>query len=83
MLILAAGAGGPETVGDLVDRGHDGLALEGPDITASMVAPFADAGLPVWSWTIDDPDDASALVAAGVTGISTDVPDVISEALAD
>ncbi len=82
VLILPAGAGGPEVVGGLVDRGHDGLALEGPDITASVVTPFAAADLPVWSWTIDDPDDARALVAAGVTGIVTDVPDVISEALA-
>ena len=82
VLILPAGAGGPEAVDGLVDRGHDGLALEGPGITASVVTPFTDAGLPVWSWTIDDPEDAEALVAAGVSGIITDVPDVISEALA-
>ena len=82
VLILAAGAVGPDTVDGLVDRDHDGLALEGPDITAAMVTPFTDAGLPVWSWTIDDPEDAQALVDAGVTGIITDVPDVISEALA-
>lgn len=82
VLILPAGAAGADQVAPLVERGHDGLALEGPDITAAVVAPFADAGLPVWSWTIDDPDDALALVDAGVTGIITDVPDVISEALA-
>ena len=82
VLILAAGTAGADQVAPLVALGHDGLALEGPDITAAVVAPFADAGLPVWSWTIDDPDDALALVAAGVTGIVTDVPDVIAEALA-
>ncbi len=82
VLILPAGAAGPDQVAPLVEGGHDGLALEGPEITAAMVTPFTDAGLPVWSWTIDDPDDAEALVTAGVTGIITDVPDVISDALA-
>lgn len=82
VLILPAGAAGPDQVAPLVEGGHDGLALEGPDITAAVVTPFTDAGLPVWSWTIDDPDDAEALVTAGVTGIITDVPDVISDALA-
>ncbi len=81
VLIVAAGGVAPETVDGLVDRDHDGLALEGPDITAAMVTPFTDAGLPVWSWTIDDPEDAQALVAAGVTGIITDLPDVIAEAV--
>lgn len=82
VLILPAGAAGPDQVAPLVEGGHDGLALEGPEITAAVVTPFTDAGLPVWSWTIDDPDDAEALVTAGVTGIITDVPDVISDALA-
>lgn len=82
VLILPAGAGGADQVAPLVEGGHDGVALEGPDITAGVVAPFTDADLTVWSWTIDDPDDARALVAAGVTGIITDVPDVISETLA-
>lgn len=82
VLILPAGAAGPDQVAPLVQGGHDGLALEGPDIPAEVVAPFTAAGLPVWSWTIDDPDDAQALVAAGAAGIITDVPDVISEALA-
>ena len=82
VLILPAGAAGPDQVAPLVEGGHDGLALEGPDITAAMVTPFTDAGLPVWSWTIDDPDEAQALVAAGIAGIITDVPDVIREALA-
>ena len=79
VLILPAARPVPDQVAALVEGGHDGLALEGPDITAAVVTPFTDAGLPVWSWTIDDPDDAEALVAAGVTGIVTDVPDVISD----
>jgi len=82
VLILPAGAGGADQVAPLVEGGHDGVALEGPDISAAVVAPFSDADLPVWSWTIDDPEDAVALVEAGVTGIITDLPDVISEALA-
>lgn len=81
MLILPEGAAAPEVADDLAEGGHDGLALEGPDIAASVVAPFAEADLAVWAWTVDDPEDAEALVAAGVSGIVTDLPDVISTAL--
>lgn len=81
MLILPEGAAAPEVADDLAEGGHDGLALEGPDIVASVVAPFAEADLAVWAWTVDDPEDAEALVAAGVSGIVTDLPDVISTAL--
>ena len=53
-----------------------------PLVTPGLIAAAHRFGLQVHVWTIDDPDDAEALVTAGVTGIITDVPDVISDALA-
>ena len=41
------------------------------------------AGLLVSVWTVDDPDDARALAAAGVDIIITNVPDVVIGALGD
>ena len=66
------------------ERGHPWLnpdvvsALEaGPDGVAAAHA----AGLKVSVWTVDDPDDARALVAAGADIIITNVPDVIRAAI--
>lgn len=81
VLILPAGTAGADQAQGLVEREHDGVALEGPGLNAAEVAAFTDRDLPVWTWTIDDPDDAVALVDLGVTGVVTDLPDVISEAL--
>ena len=51
----------------------------GPDGIAAVHA----AGLKVSVWTVDEPDDARALAAAGVDIIITNVPDVILAALAN
>ena len=83
-VLVTSGVGEAEDLAaTLVDAGHDGLAIGDPDLPAETVAVFADAGLPVWSWTVDEADVAIELVGRGVVGIITDVPDLISEALAD
>jgi len=44
--------------------------------TSADIAAAHDAGLRVNVWTVDEPDDITALVAAGVDAIITNVPDV-------
>jgi len=80
--LIASGTGDSAVLAaDLASAGHEGLAIEGPDLPAGFVEPFTAAGLDTWAWTIDDPADARALVGAGVVGIITDYPDRIAEAL--
>ena len=58
-----------------------------PDVVSALAAGPAgiaaahDAGLQVSVWTVDDPDDARALAAAGVDIIITNVPDVVIAAI--
>ena len=82
-VFITSGIGGAEDLAaTMVDGGHDGLAVGDPGLPAEVVATFTAAGLPVWAWTVDDPAVARRLVDRGVTGIITDLPDVISETLA-
>lgn len=67
------------------EHGHGWL---NPDVTSALAggAESIDAvhalGLLVSVWTVDAPDDARALAAAGVDSIITNVPDVVIAALA-
>lgn len=76
-------AGGEATVlaPEVAAAGDEGVAVEHEGLSEADVAAYLDAGLVVWVWTLDDPDVAARLVDAGVEGIITDVPDVISASL--
>jgi glycerophosphoryl diester phosphodiesterase len=81
-VFITQGIGGAEDLATtLVDGGHDGLAIGDPALPRSMIRVFGEAGLPVWSWTIDGGRTAQRLVRRGVVGIITDVPAEISAAL--
>lgn len=58
---------------------HGDLALD-PD---AAVAAARTAGVRLDVWTVNDPDEIRRLVAAGVDGVITDVPDVARVALGD
>jgi glycerophosphoryl diester phosphodiesterase len=66
------------------EHGHAWL---NPDVTSALAGGAAGidaahaAGLQVSVWTVDEPDDARALAAAGVDIIITNVPDVVIAAL--
>lgn len=51
------------------------------ELTPDAVRAANGRGLRVWSYTINDPGRAKALVAMGVVGIITDVPDLMAKVL--
>jgi glycerophosphoryl diester phosphodiesterase len=67
------------------EHGHEWL---NPDVRSALaagpegIAAAHAAGLRISVWTVDDPDDARALAAAGADIIITNVPDAILAALA-
>jgi len=67
-----------ELVRQAKDAGLDGLDLEWKfPIDAAFVKKIHDAGLKLHAWTVDDPEIASALAAAGVDGITTNRPEFL------
>lgn len=61
----------------------DGLDLEqGFPIDAAFVKKMHDAGMKIYTWTVDKPEVARAEAAAGVDGITTNRPGWLREQLA-
>jgi glycerophosphoryl diester phosphodiesterase len=66
------------------DHGHEWV---NPDLRSALTAGAAGigaahaAGVRVSVWTVDDPDDARALAAAGVDIVITNTPDVVANAI--
>ncbi len=65
-------------VEDLIERAReihaDGLDLSYGPVDDEMVRKIHGAGLGVYVWTVDSPDEARRLVKAGVDGITTNKP---------
>jgi glycerophosphoryl diester phosphodiesterase len=60
----------------------DGLDLNyGFPIDKAFVQKVKDAGLQLYTWTVDDPEVAKAEVAAGVAGITTNRPEYLRKQL--
>jgi glycerophosphoryl diester phosphodiesterase len=59
----------------------DGVELDGDLIDAAVVEDIVARGKTVWAQTVDDPDQAVAVAAHGVAGITTSDPATILEAL--
>lgn len=66
----------PDVVAVAVAGGHDAVNPWAPVVTAELVERARAAGLAVYPWTVDDPDRLGELVALGVDGVITNVPDV-------
>jgi glycerophosphoryl diester phosphodiesterase len=74
------------SVGEIVQKvasaGVDGLDLEaGPAIDPDFVHEVRAAGLKLYTWTVDSPEEARRLADLGVDGITTNQPDVIMNTL--
>lgn len=60
----------------VAERGHQALHPWFGLIDAQLMAAAGEAGLEVNAWTVDDPGHMADLVALGVHGLCTNVPDV-------
>ena len=69
------------TVDAVAAAGHAALNPYDAPVDAALVAACHDLGLAVNVWTVDDPGRIAELVALGVDGIVTNVPDVAREVL--
>jgi glycerophosphoryl diester phosphodiesterase len=70
-----------ETVTRTVEHGHRALHPHDLLVDERLVRACHDAGLAVNVWTVDDPMRMAELVALGVDGICTNVPDVARTAV--
>ncbi len=62
-------------------RGLDGIDVHYAGVTEEFVRGVRAAGLKLYVWTVDDPDEAARLVALGVDGITTNRPAWLREQL--
>ena len=57
------------------EAGLEGLNFQYKGISEKFVAAVHDAGMEMFAWTVDDPDEARRLVEIGIEGITTNRPD--------
>lgn len=65
----------PESVNAAVDIGARQLCPRFTSVTAELVALAHRSDLHVATWTVNQPEDMRAVIAAGVDGVMTDFPD--------
>ena len=75
-LVVAAGA---DQLAAAADRGHVAVHPAVDAVDAALIRSAHAIGLAVNTWTCDDPDRIRQLIAAGIDGICTNVPDVAIE----
>ena len=63
-------------------RGWSFLSVRADEDCGALVSVAHPAGIAVWAWTVDDPEEARALASKGVDGLISDDPVAIREALA-
>lgn len=63
------------------EAGLQGFSLNYKLVTEDVVKRAAGQGLEVYTWTVDNPDEARRLISAGVKGITTNRPGWLNEQL--
>ncbi len=66
---------------EAAQKGLNGINLNNKIIDQEMVKKAKELGLEVLSWTVDDPEEAKRLIQLGVTGITTNRPDLIRQSI--
>ena len=74
--LTVAVADARELARDLHHSGHVAVHPEVSRVTAELITTFHDEGIKVNTWTCDDPNRMRELIAWGIDGICTNVPDV-------
>lgn len=64
----------PNLVQVAKDNGLDGLDVDSAGVTEEFARAVKGSGLKLFTWTVDDPDEAQRLVLLGVDGITTNRP---------
>jgi glycerophosphoryl diester phosphodiesterase len=79
---LTFGAVTDDDIAWVVEAGHAAIHPWDPTVDDQLVERCHAAGLAVNTWTTNDVARARELVAWGIDGICTDIPDVLADALA-
>ncbi len=61
-------------VAEVKEKGLDGIDMQNSAIDEELVKTFRDLDLDVWSWTVDDPEEAKRLSSLGITHFTTNRP---------
>ncbi len=64
-----------------LDRGFNGMSVNSSGLTTLFVEMAIDAGLRLFAWTVNEPQDAKRLMSSGVHGLVTDRPGWLREML--
>jgi glycerophosphoryl diester phosphodiesterase len=73
----------PHLVQVAIDKGLDGLDVHYAGVTKEFTDAVKAAGQKLYTWTVDDPDEAIRLVGLGVAGITTNRPQWLRQQLKD
>ena len=68
-----------ETIEQVPESGVDGLSLVYNIIDKNVAARTKELGLELFTWTVDNPDEARRLISLGVKGITTNRPGWLRE----
>ncbi|HOE10920.1 MAG TPA: glycerophosphodiester phosphodiesterase [bacterium] len=74
---------GKELIQTAREKGLDGLDVQHSGVTREFVDAVHEAGLRLYVWTVNDPDEARRLKELGVDGITTDRPGWLRGQLAE
>ena len=74
---------GKELIPTAQEKGLDGLDVQHSGVTREFVDAVHKAGLRLYVWTVNDPDEARRLKELGVDGITTDRPGWLRAQLAE
>jgi glycerophosphoryl diester phosphodiesterase len=71
----------PQLAQTAKEKGLDGLDVHYAGVTKEFADSVKAAGLKLYIWTVDDPEEVARLVKLGVDGITTNRPDWLREQL--
>jgi len=73
----------PQLVKKVKDKGLDGLDVHYAGVTKEFTNAVKASGQKLYTWTVDDPEEAIRLVNLGVAGITTNRPQWLRQQLKD
>ena len=59
------------------DFGHEGVGVHQKYLNKENINSLIKAGIKIFAWTVNEPDDMDKFLELGIDGIITDSPDVL------